>query len=145
MLKLRDIVTAGIVAFAILCSAFACTAQQKRDAKTALDIANTFCILAHSTEEPPAIAAVCGIEAVVVPEIERFLSEHRQASARELMSARGPASASASSAPPALPPASASPSASAAPKPAASAVPPAASSAPANDNATAPAKKKRAK
>jgi hypothetical protein len=124
MLKLRDFILAAAVAAFLFATTMVGCGPFAKPAKTALDLTQTLCVLAHTMEESATIATLCAIDAVAVPEIEKILSAHQQASAREL-SARGPSSAAPStsaSAPPAAPSVSAS-AKPAAPTPAPSSAP----------------------
>lgn len=71
----------------------ACTPAQKQDAKTALDVLQVACIIAHQalpdgTDTPEAtIAAVCGIANDFIGPMETILSSSRRASAQAVTAA----------------------------------------------------------
>lgn len=73
--RMRAIFAAGFIAGFI----YACTPQQRADAKTALAVAKYACIVAHALDPEPAVVTACGIVEDEVPIVSQLLSQQRAA------------------------------------------------------------------
>lgn len=66
----------ALILFCLAC--LACTPAEKQAAKTALDIANTICIVANAESSDANVQTVCGIEQTLMPDVKRLLDAHRK-------------------------------------------------------------------
>lgn len=116
---------AYIVCWSVIFGFVGCSASQRAAEKKALDFTQVLCAIAHAELPVAEVALVCAVDAALVPEIDKLLTEHRAAAARAAAakpatsSSAVPAAASSAPAPIVVPMASSAPpaaSSSAAPK-----------------------------
>lgn len=72
--RARVLVLGGAVA----CGGFGATcAEAKKDVKWVIDQTQSACVVANLLKPTPEVAAICGIDAAVVPWLDVVLSAHR--------------------------------------------------------------------
>lgn len=76
----------GVIMF-IVATAAACTPGQKQVLRTALDFAQTLCIVAHAESDDATVAQVCGITEALMPEMRKLASAQRTAAAKHVAGA----------------------------------------------------------
>lgn len=78
-MRARALALGGAVAM----SGFGATcAEAKKDAKWVIDGTQSACIVANLLKPTPEVAAICGIDATLVPWLDVVLSAHRVALAK---------------------------------------------------------------
>lgn len=59
-----------------------CSAAARRDAQTALDVAQIACVIANAESDDSSVQEICRITDLLLPDVRRILSEQRAASRR---------------------------------------------------------------
>jgi hypothetical protein len=59
-----------------------CSAAARRDAQTALDVAQIACVIANAESDDGTVQEICRITDAVVPDLRKLLAEQRAASRR---------------------------------------------------------------